>query len=129
MLAVNWDRGNGDFVCFKPQLVSPQLLQQKREELVSSIYSYNNLFQRFNGLCKDGFFDRGKRNALFAKIIGTFVALIFSKMSFNRFVFLLKCLWNTKNTSVIGSIMLALLSLNFHDYASDSSQKKTVYSD
>jgi len=129
LLPVNWDRHNGDFVCFKPQLMSPQLLQQKREEMVSSIYSYNKIYKRFNGLCKDGFFDGGKRNALFAKIIGTFVVLFLSKMSFNRFVFLLKCLWNTKNTSVIDSIMLALLSLNFHGYASDSSQKKTVYSD
>jgi hypothetical protein len=109
--------------------MSPQLLQQKREEVVSSIYSYNKIYKRFNGLCKDGFFDGGKRNALFAKIICTFVVLFLSKMSFNRFVFLLKCLWNTKNTSVIDSIMLALLSLNFHGYASDSSQKKTVYSD
>jgi radical SAM superfamily enzyme YgiQ (UPF0313 family) len=129
LLAVNWDRSNGDFVCFKPQLMSPQLLQQKRDEVVSSIYSYNKIYKRFNGLCKDGFFDGGKRNALFAKIIGTFVVLFLSKMSFNRFVFLVKCLWNPKNTSVIDSIMLALLSLNFHDYASNSSQKNTVYSD
>ena len=109
--------------------MSPQLLQQKREELVSSIYSYNNLFQRFNGLCKDGFFDRGKRNALFAKIIGTFVALIFSKMSFNRFVFLLKCMWNPKNTSILFSIMPIVMSLKFHDYASRISRNRQLVVD
>jgi radical SAM superfamily enzyme YgiQ (UPF0313 family) len=129
LLAVNWDRHNGDFVCFKPQLMSPQLLQRKREELVSSIYSYNKIYKRFNGLCKDGLFDGEKRNALFAKVIGTFVALFFSKMSFNRFVFLLKCLWNPKNTSVIASMLPTLVCLNLHDYASKSAQKKTVYCD
>jgi len=129
LLDANYDMGNGEFVCFKPQLMSPQLLQQKREELVSSIYSYNNLYQRFNGLCKDGFFDRGKRNALFAKIIGTFVALIFSKMSFNRFVFLLKCMWNPKNTSIIFSIMPIVMSLKFHDYASRISRNRQLVVD
>jgi radical SAM superfamily enzyme YgiQ (UPF0313 family) len=126
LLKINWDWNshNGEFACFEPQLISPQLLQQKRDELISNIYSYNMIYERFKGLCKDGLFDGGKRNALFAKIIGTFVAFLLSKMSFNRLVFLLKCLWNPQNTSIIISIMAISLALNFHDYASKILQKR-----
>lgn len=126
LLKINWDwnRHSGEFACFEPQLISPQLLQQKRDELISNIYSYNMIYERFKGLCKDGLFDGGKRNALFAKIIGTFVAFFLSKMSFKRLVFLLKCLWNPQNTSIIISIIAISLALNFHDYASKRITKR-----
>jgi hypothetical protein len=55
------------------------------------------------------------------RILVTFKAILTSKFSLDRIIFVLKCLWKSKHSSFLS----VLMALNFHDYA--DSVKKTDY--
>lgn len=109
----NWEKYNLETVCFKPKFMSPQVLQNRRNQMMQQIYSYEALYKRLANLWKQRVFVREKSHKLFTKGRVLFTMKYFLNTDFKRLYFILKSLWNPAITSISSVIM----ALSFHDYA------------
>ena len=112
----DWSQYNGDYVCCASSLFSPVELQRHRDELLSKIYDYDNIYQRLKANWQHGVLcQKGNYRKLFSKnrLLFTLFNLIYKPFDLKKNVFLLKSIWNA-NVPYIATITLAI---NFHNYA------------
>ena len=122
LLTRDWYKFNGEFACIEPKLMSSNTLQQKRDEMLGKIYSYPILYKKLKYLWENDVLPREENSAFYImlRILLTFKAILTSKFSLNRITFVLRCLWNSNNSSLLS----VLMALNFHDYADSILRKK-----
>ena len=115
LLHEEWEKYNGESVCFKPKLMSPCVLYEGRNWVMRQIYSYDALYKRLRKVWNKGVLVRDRYTPVnrFTKgrIYFTLKSLLNRDIERNRFI--LKSLWDPRGTSVGGILM----ALNFHDYA------------
>jgi radical SAM superfamily enzyme YgiQ (UPF0313 family) len=116
ILDTNWEKYNGEYVCFKPKSVTITSLKNGFKFVIIRIYTYKKLYKRLSSLWSKGILVRSRTSFLnsFSKsrILFTFTCLF--NPDLNRTIFILRSLWNSNIASITGSILMAL---SFHDYA------------
>jgi len=112
ILFLNWEKFNGENVCFNPSNMSVSELEKGRLEVLNKVYSYEAMYSRLNTLWEQGALLRGNNKRL-TKGRLLFSAKALTEKDGGRRKFILKSLWNKEITS-IGSISLAL---SLCDYA------------
>lgn len=112
IISREWWKFNGDWVCFRPKLMSAQSLKKGQIFVLKEIYSYDKLYKRLRNLWEVGVFKViGKdRKLTKERIYATFLNLFC--LDFKRIVFSIRSLWYRKPTSIVS----VLIALNFHDY-------------
>jgi len=123
LTTMDWNKYIAEFVCFEPKLMQANALQEKRNELLREIYSYEVLYKRLNHLWSKGVFVRKQHTKFISKqrILFTIKGILTSRLSLARLVFLFRCLWVCNNSSLVS----VLLALDFHDYAYRIGRRKT----
>ena len=117
----DWEKYNGEYVCFKPKKMTVEELEAGRSWLLNEVYSYRNIYKRLSALWKkEALIRKGSDRKLFTKGRLFFIVNTLRSMDIKRLVFILKSLWNRRVTS-IGAISLAL---SFHDYSEALSYKE-----
>ncbi|MDD2751573.1 MAG: radical SAM protein [Candidatus Omnitrophica bacterium] len=113
----DWERYNGELICFRPEIISHEILQKGYIFVYNTIYSYDNLYKRLYNLWSRSVFVRSNKSSLFGLFSKGRILLTIKSMFLNdkaRRSFILRSLWNVYITSITNSVAIAL---NFHDYA------------
>lgn len=115
ILHKNWEKYNGENICFIPKLIREEKLNRGHEKIVKQIYSYDQLYKRFCRLWDKGTFVRKNNRFIKRFSKGRFIFSVGSVLNFKnkRTSFILKSLWNKHVTSP-GAVSLAL---SYHDYS------------
>jgi len=113
IISREWWKFNGDWVCFRPKLMSTQSLKKGQIFVLKEIYSYDKLYKRLRNLWEIGVYKviGGDRKITKERIYATFLNLFC--LDFKRILFSIRSLWYRKPTSIVST----LIALNFHDYA------------
>lgn len=118
-----WEEFNAEYVCFEPKLMSQKKLQEKRINLLRTIFSYKNLYKRLHNLWgKNVHVRQGRGKGIFtmSRIYVALKELPRNPFDFNKTIFIVRSLFKPKPISLFSIIM----ALNFHDYAKKLSKNK-----
>lgn len=111
----DWSKYTGEYVCFSPDMMSIQTLQNGYWWVLRHLYGYESLYIRLrNGWIK---ILRGrKRRPDYFTRLGVKIYLSLQSLrglEWGRIRYMMKSLWNPKTFS----ISMILIGLSFHDYA------------
>ncbi len=120
ILQNNWEKYNGESVCFKPNRLSAKMLEDKRDMVCKNIYGYDALSKRLSNLWRNKILINTKPDSrlLFTKPGGiiSFLIRLFSGGK-ERKIFILKSL--CKKNGFLGAASI-LLAISFHEYVYNS---------